>query len=183
MPDENSEKTRGRLELYDVLEIVAAALVICVITFVFAVRIVDVDGSSMYPTLYDRDKLIVSNLFFKPEQGDIVVLKKADFMDQPIVKRVIAVGGQTVDIDFDSGTVYVDGKALDEPYTASPTNDPEDFQGPQTVPAGCIFVMGDNRNKSTDSRFSLVGMVDERLVLGRVYLIIFPFSHFGIPAG
>jgi signal peptidase I len=105
MPDENSEKTRGRLELYDVLETVAAALVICVITFVFAVRIVDVDGSSMYPTLYDRDKLIVSNLFFKPEQGDIVVLKKADFMDQPIVKRVIAVGGQTVNIDFDSGTV------------------------------------------------------------------------------
>lgn len=179
MDGQLSKNQALRLEIYDLLECAAAALVICVLIFVFAVKIVNVDGSSMNPTLADRDKLLVSDLFFTPKQGDIVVVKIAEFDSEPLVKRIIATQGQTVDIDFSAGVVYVDGKALDEPYTASPTNDREDFSGPQTVPPGCVFVMGDNRNRSTDSRYSLIGMVDERLIIGRAYITIFPFQHFG----
>lgn len=100
-------------------------------------------------------------------------------MYEPIVKRVIAVEGQTIDIDFDKGVVYVDGVALDEPYIYEPTYKQLDFSGPVTVPEGCVFVMGDNRNGSTDSRYSVLGCIDTRLIQGRVYLTVFPLKNFG----
>jgi signal peptidase I len=153
--------------------------VFCVLLFVFVVRMVDVVGTSMVPTLQDNDKMIVSNILYTPKQGDIIVFKKTEFKDEALVKRVIATAGQTVDIDFNRGIVYVDGTALDEPYIAELTTNQIDFVGPQTVPEGCVFVMGDNRNKSTDSRDSRIGMVDTRLVIGKVYLTVFPFSNFG----
>ena len=172
-------KATPRMEAYDWIQSILAALIVCVLVFVFGVRMVNVDGSSMFPTLEDGDRVIISNLFYTPKQGDIVVLRKESFMYEPIVKRVIAVEGQMVDIDFDKGVVYVDGEALEEPYIAEPTYAQLDFTGPITVPEGCVFVMGDNRNGSTDSRYSGLGCVDTRLIQGRVYVTVFPLKNFG----
>jgi len=179
----NNEKAfsfNKRLEVYDWIQCVVTALIFCVLLFVLCVRLVDVVGPSMMPTLKDNDKMIVSNLFYEPKQGDIIIFKKTEFKDEALVKRVIATAGQTVDIDFDRGIVTVDGVALDEPYIAELTANRIDFSGPMTVPEGCIFVMGDNRNESTDSRDSRIGMVDTRLVIGKVYFRAFPFSSFGV---
>ena len=128
----------------------------------------------MFPTLLDGDRVVTSRLFYTPQCGDIVVVQTDTFGPKAIVKRVIATGGQTVDIDFEKGIVYVDGVALNEEYTAELTLTQEDFSGPITVPEGCLFLMGDNRNASTDSRSSRVGMVDERCVLGKVWAIALP---------
>ena len=107
------------------------------------------------------------------------MLRKDTFQKEPIIKRVIATEGQTIDIDFNAGIVYVDGKALDEPYVNSPTNNQLDFTGKVTVPENCVFVMGDNRNDSTDSRSSLIGCVDKRYIMGKVLLRILPLNKFG----
>ena len=127
--------------------------------------------------------MLVRNLGNTPEKGDIVVLRKEGFYsDQPIVKRVIATGGDTIDIDPVTGDVIVNGEVLDEPYILEKINTLErmgDLTYPQTVPEGCIYVLGDNRNGSTDSRWSSLGMVDERYVLGHVLSVVFPFSDFG----
>lgn len=163
-----------KLELYDWVQCIVSALVVGILIFIFVARVVSVEGSSMYPTLCDTDKLITSNLFYTPKQGDVIVFQTDSYGKEPLVKRVIAVGGQTVDIDFESGTVYVDGKALDEPYVNEPTYEREDFSGEITVPEGCIFVLGDNRNHSTDSRCKDVGFVDERCIIGKVLFIVFP---------
>ena len=109
-----------RSDIYDWLQCIVMAIVICVLFFSFIVRLVDVVGSSMYPTLENGDKILVSNLFYTPKQGDIVVFRKDEYREEPLVKRIIAVEGQTVDIDFERGIVYVDGEPLDEPYIASP---------------------------------------------------------------
>ena len=101
-------------------------------------------------------------------------------LGEPIVKRIIATEGQTVDIDFEDGVVYVDGKALDEPYVNEPVHDRENFEGKITVPEGCVFVMGDNRNASTDSRDARLGCVDERYIMGRVYFTLFPVKNIGV---
>jgi signal peptidase I len=153
------------------------ALVICVALFIFAVRVIDVSGSSMVPTLHDGDKMIVSNLFYKPKYGDIVVFKTDTYdPDRALVKRVIATEGQEISLDFDRGVVYINGSPIEEDYIAELTTTKLDFIGPQTVPEGCVFVMGDNRNASTDSRKKEIGMVDERMILGRAYYVVFPVS-------
>ena len=174
------EKTKKREgDLFDWLQCIVTALVACVLIFVFIGRTIGVVGSSMVPTLEQGDRLIISKLFYTPQQGDIVVLQKDSFADYPLIKRVIATEGQTVDIDFDAGVVYVDGVALVEPYTAEPTVVREDFDEPVTVPEGCIFVMGDNRNRSTDSRTDSIGCVDTRLIMGKALLRLTPLSKFG----
>lgn len=172
-----------RSDIYDWLQCIVMAIVICVLFFSFIVRLVDVVGSSMFPTLENGDKILVSNLFYTPKQGDIVVFRKDEYREEPLVKRIIAVEGQTVDIDFDLGIVYVDGEPLDEPYISEPATDPENFIGPVEVPEGCIFVMGDNRNASTDSRTTEIGMVDERCIMGKVYFTVFPLKNFGSDYG
>jgi signal peptidase I len=108
------------------------------------------------------------------------VLRKLSFQEDPIIKRVIAVAGQTVDIDFEQGVVYVDDRPLNEPYAADLTHTPIDFDGKITVPENCIFVMGDNRNASIDSRSDIIGCVDVRYVMGRVLLRLLPVSKFGV---
>ena len=175
------EVVSGRAEIYDWIQCIVYALIACVIVFVFFVRLVDVVGSSMHPTLEEGDKMVVTNLFYKPKQGDIIVFQKDDYADYALVKRVIATEMQTVEIDFDKHIVYVDGKALDEPYIAEPTANKIDFTGVQIVPPGCVFVMGDNRNDSTDSRDERIGMVDTRNIIGKVMFISFPFDHIGSP--
>ncbi len=165
---------------YEWIQSLLIALSICVVVFLFFIRVIDVKGTSMVPTLQNADKMIVSGLFYKPKAGDIVVFKKDEYNpEKALVKRVIATEGQSINIDFDNGIVYIDGEAIEEDYIADLTRNKLDFIGPQTVPEGCVFVMGDNRNMSTDSRKKEIGMVDSRLILGKVYMIIFPVTSFG----
>ena len=179
MDSKNPSGANGRTEVYDWIQCIIFALVFCVLLFVFAVRMVNVVGHSMVPTLEQNDKVVISNLFYHPKQGDIVVLRKQTLMEEPIVKRIIATEGQTVDIDFDDGVVYVDGKALDEPYVNEPVHDRENFEGKITVPEGCVFVMGDNRNNSLDSRDDELGPVDNRYILGKAIYTLLPTEHAG----
>jgi signal peptidase I len=140
-----------------------------------------VSGPSMMQTLLDGDRLILlSNVLYKnPKYGDIVVASKESFKDgEPIIKRVIATEGQKVDIDFENGIVYVDDVPLDEPYTNTPTNLIEGTKFPLIVDKGCVFVLGDNRNFSRDSRDASIMFVDERCVLGKVILRVAPFTVF-----
>lgn len=170
------EKTRR--EIYDWIHCLSIALIICVVIFAFFVRLIDVRGTSMNPTLNNGDKMLVSGLFYSPKAGDVVVFKKDEYdPERALVKRVIATEGQVINIDFDNGIVYVDGEAIQEDYIMEPTTNKIDFIGPQTVPEGCVFVMGDNRNASTDSRKTEIGMVDSRLILGKAYFVVYPLSQ------
>ena len=154
-------------------------LIVCVFMLVYVLffRAVVVVGSSMYDTLVSGDYLLVlNNLVYRdPQPGDIVVASKDSFRGgECIIKRVIATEGQVVDIDFTTGSVYVDGVKLDEPYIYSPTTRPEGMEFPLTVDEGCIFVMGDNRRESMDSRDPEIGLIDRREVLGKAIFLIFP---------
>ena len=177
--DRHNDKDALRLEhgimlyLHDFTHLLA----IIMIVFLFLFRVVIVSGSSMYSTLWNGDLLLVTGsvLYSDPEPGDIVVASKDSFnFGEPIIKRVIATEGQTVDIDFEAGIVYVDGVALDEPYTYTPTNVQEGIEFPITIAEGCIFAMGDNRNGSRDSRDPSIGMIDTREVLGKALFLLFP---------
>ena len=148
-----------------------------VLVFTLVLRIIRVDGPSMRETLQDGDVLLAvsRHLAGELQAGDIVIVQKEYFEDgQPIIKRVIATEGQTVDIDFDAGVVYVDGEALEEPYTREPTWLDEGLEFPITVPEGCIFILGDNRNDSMDSRYPDLGPVDVRDVVGKAVLLVLP---------
>ena len=186
-PEEQPEKTPKNwlYELYELLHDLIYIPAFVTLLFVFVVRLVGVDGTSMLPTLYNVDLLLLeSNFFYEPEDiesGDIVVLNVPYYWQRSkslIVKRVIATEGQTVDIDYDKGEVYVDGVLQDDSFTNTPTNhcweEAYRLELPATVPEGHIFVLGDNRNNSVDSRFAPVGMVDERCVLGKVWAIAVP---------
>ena len=172
----NRKMKERRGEIFDWVQSLVSALLFCVIVFTFIVRVVNVSGTSMLDTLHNNDKILVSGLFYSPSQGDVVVLRKESFSDEPIVKRIIAVEGQTVSIDFEEGVVCVDGEALDEPYVFTPTNRRIDFEDDTVVPDGCLFVMGDNRNGSIDSRDLRIGCVDKRLVMGRALFLLIPGS-------
>ena len=175
--NEVPKEIAARREIYDWIDCLLSALIISMILFVFFIRIIDVNGSSMYPTLEDRDKMLVSDLFYTPKAGDVVVFKTDSYdPNKALVKRIIATEGQEINIDFDKGIVYVDGEALDEPYINELTNRKLDFMGPKTVPEGCVFVMGDNRNASTDSRDSRIAMLDSRLIIGRAYCVLYPMN-------
>lgn len=171
----------NRSNVYDWIQCLMSALIVCVVLFIFVVRVIDVKGTSMYPTLNNQDKMLVSDIFYKPKAGDVVVFKKDQYdPSKALVKRVIATEGQEINIDFDRGIVYVDGEAIEEDYINELTTTKLDFIGPQTVPEGCVFVMGDNRNMSTDSRKTEIGMVDTRLIIGKVYFVVFPLDSFGL---
>lgn len=169
-----SNENQTRMELYDWLQCVVSAILCGILIFVFVGRVIGVEGSSMLDTLQDTDKVIMSNLFYTPKYGDIVVLKTEYFGDTPLVKRVIATEGQTIDIDFNTGEVSIDGRVIVETYIRDLTTEQLDFDGPITVPKGDVFVMGDNRNASTDSRSNLVGIVDTRQILGKVLFVLIP---------
>lgn len=155
--------------VYDTASIMTTAVIAIMIIFTFCVRIAGVIGPSMIPTLHDGDKLAVSASIRNPKIGDVIIITQPNgFNDEPIVKRIIALEGQVVNIDFDKGLVFVDGKLVHEPFIQGSTTDKEDFDPPQKVPAGCVFVMGDNRNHSTDSRSNMIGFIDEDYILGKV---------------
>ena len=155
-------------------------LITIMLIFLLLFRVVEVSGDSMYSTLWDGDMLLaLSNVLYQePEQGDIVVISKKSFEDgRPIVKRVIATEGQTVDIDFVQGIVYVDGQAIEEDYIHNPTTTDRGTVFPLTVAPGCIFVMGDNRGVSLDSRSPEIGQIDTRQVLGKAIFLMLPGTH------
>ncbi len=178
----DTEKVGGIVGLsFDIISVMATAIVAVALAFIFAFRAVGVVGGSMKPTLYQNDRLILTAACFEPEYGDIVVTcqpANSSVIEDVLVKRIIATEGQTVDIDFTAGVVYVDGVALDEPYINEPTYDREDFTGAVTVPEGHVFVMGDNRNASTDSRSKLVGFIREEYILGKALYRVNPFTKF-----
>lgn len=152
--------------------VIAVGLALIIRHFIF--NVVKVDGASMENTLKHNDRLIVWKLGYSPEKEDIIVLHQANH--KPYIKRIIATEGQTVDIDFFTHEVYVDGKKLDEPYIKEPTALRGDVKYPVTVPEDCVFVMGDNRNNSSDSRFSDVGMVHKSDILGKAIFRFWPLS-------
>ena len=164
--------------LHDLAYLISAVLLVFLLLF----RVVVVSGPSMRDTLIDGDYLLLlSNTFYSdPQAGDIIVASKDSFEDgEPIVKRVIATEGQTVDIDFEVGIVYVDGVPLEEEYTLTPTNLSEGTQFPLVVDEGCVFVMGDNRNESLDSRSMQIGLIDRREVLGKAVFLFLPGTNKG----
>lgn len=183
-PQEEKTVEKSSDDLFYWLNALTTALVVLVLVFTFFGRLTRVDGHSMDNTLQHNQLLLVWSLGYTPQQGDIVVVNKTTVQHlggSAIVKRVIAVGGQTVDIDYATSSVYVDGELLDEPYIKEPMFDRLGAQGGThiEVPEGSIFVMGDNRNDSDDSRDNLIGPIDEDYVLGKAFFSIFPFSKFG----
>lgn len=176
MQEQEKQTAKGR-DLYEWVQSLVGSVLVVVAIFTFVIRMMGVDGHSMLNTLQHGDRLLVVNsmLYHDYKYGDIVILRKNGvFDDDPIVKRVIAVEGQTVDIDFAEGIVYVDGEALEEDYIREPTYTAEGTEFPLTVPEGSIFVMGDNRNGSSDSRDYRMGTVDTRYVIGKAAFLIFP---------
>lgn len=172
-------------QLFDFIEMLALVTIGIVLCFSLVFRLNIVDGPSMENTLHSGEYLLVSDLFYSPKQGDIVVIHDmtAGYYAEPIVKRVIAVGGQTVDIDFSTWTLTVDGEVIDESSYRCLTSErrlTSDYEFPITVDDGKIFVLGDNRNHSADSRTSEIGMIDERCVVGKVYVRLFPIDNFTI---
>lgn len=157
---------------YEAVSVVVTAVVIILIIFTFLCRLSGVVGSSMNPTLENGDWTIMGQMGsrYEPKYGDIVVVSQPNALNEVLIKRVIATGGQTIDIDFETGAVKVDGKVLDEPYIAEPTyyHFDDGIYFPYRVPEGYVFVMGDNRNNSTDSRSAMVGPIKNEYLLGKV---------------
>lgn len=184
--EENKEELSSsdalKVDLYFWLQALVMALVALILIFTLVGRVIGVDGPSMLPTLHNGDMLILQSIGYEPRQGDVVVLTKPfDEITSPIIKRIVAVGGQTVDIDYGAGTVSVDGQVLSEPYISEVMHTPTyEHLSSVTVPEGSIFVMGDNRNNSRDSRDVSLGVVDCRYVLGRARVVLFPFRDFGV---
>lgn len=186
---EEPKKTLTK-EVIEWLEIFVAAVIAVIVIFTLFFRIATIDGASMNNTLLHGQRVIISNFNYTPKQGDIIVISRniensveaKSSADTPIIKRVIATGGQTVRIDFKTGTVYVDDIPLKETYISSPTTNPYDVEFPKYVPEGYVFVLGDNRRVSLDSRSSQIGedgLIDERYILGKAYFRILPISDAG----
>lgn len=179
--NESNDKKKNETKLpfsYDAVGVICSAVTVIMILFTFVFRFVGVNGPSMQPTLYDGDWLIVTAIKPHFEYGDIIISTQPNILNEPIVKRVIATGGQKVDIDFSTGSVYVDGKLLEEKYIMGNTTGSEGFSGSAVVPEGKLFVMGDNRQNSTDSRSEIIGFIDERYIVGKAKMRVFPTQNF-----
>ena len=192
LPEEETVLPQNKTtrEIFEWVDVLVAAIIAVVLIFTFVFRIATIEGDSMLNTLHGGEKVIISNTFYTPKQGDIVVVSRniensvsgVIQSEGPIIKRVIAVGGQTVDIDFKTGNVYVDGRLLKEDYISSPTTTKREVDFPVFVPEGYIFVLGDNRAESLDSRSSRIGengLIDERYVLGKAIFRVLPFNKVG----
>ena len=165
--------------IFDWLGSLFMALVIVLLIMTFGFRIIDVDGKSMEPTLINSDKVVITNLFYTPHNGDIVIISHAQEYAKPLVKRVIATAGQELRLDYAENAVYVDGEKLDEPYIQGVTVQgdipEEELNG--VVPEGKVFVMGDNRSISLDSRYRQIGFIDVDLIIGKAQLDVIPHTY------
>jgi signal peptidase I len=174
--DEQNRRNRFYSDIYEWVGTLSFVLVVFVLLFSFVFREVGVDGISMMNTLNNGDRLIMLSIGYKPQHDDIVVIYVKN-LQKPIVKRVIATAGQTVNIDYAAHRVYVNGVLQDEPFIKNPTafmGNPPILEMPVTVPAGCVFVMGDNRNESIDSRSGEIGMINTKYILGKAIIRYFP---------
>ena len=190
--NENSEnltasnnKPSALYSLFDWVAMIALYFAIAMLVLVVFFTHSPVNGSSMNPTLSDGDVVIISKFAYTPKNGDIIVCQSESYgLEKPLVKRIIATEGQTVSIDYENWKVTVDGEVLDEQYINYDENSPmrssDYLENTFTVPEGMLFVMGDNRNGSSDSRSSLIGFIDERLVIGKVAFRLLPISEFEI---
>lgn len=188
--DNNTNKNKFLTSIVDYVEMFAVAVCIVIVVFTVAFRTCTVDGDSMNKTLLNGETVVVSDLFYTPERGDIVVFHQTDDSsisdrNKALVKRVIGVGGDTVKIDYKTWTITITDKngnvhQLNENYVYL-SKRTGNFQGvaEYEVPEGSLFVLGDNRNESLDSRYSSIGFVDARRVLGKVILRVAPLSEFG----
>lgn len=176
-------KNRKFGSFYEIVATFVTAIIMLLVIFAFIVRPVSVSGRSMVPTLSDGDWLLISQSSGEPERGDIIVVNDTAQLHEPIIKRVIAVGGDTVDIDYETSTVYVNGSAISEPYILEEMEQPLNrslLKLPLTVPEGYVFAMGDNRNISLDSRYTEVGLIDVREIQGRAVGRVFPLGDWDI---
>ncbi|MGN0518639.1 MAG: signal peptidase I [Acutalibacteraceae bacterium] len=183
-PDERKDKKKNSSasftkSCYEWMQAIASAIIIVVIILTFVFRMVEVSGSSMENTLLNEDKVIVTNLFYTPKPGDIVVISHGAEYDKPIIKRVIAVGGQTLDIDFETGVITVDGEVIDEPYIDEELSylTRGTAEIPSVIKEGEVFVLGDNRPISQDSRYSVIGTIPVENIIGKAQFIIYPFDR------
>ena len=192
--DTQNKPKKWHLSVFEYVELFVFTLAAVILMLTFVVRVCAVGGNSMNNTLHDAEKVLVSNLFYTPKQGDIIVFHETDDREngfnKPIVKRVIATEGQFVRIDYANAKIYVSD---DNQFTEDEVLDESTYldasmrsSWKQTlylreyfeVPEGHLFVMGDNRNESTDSRNILIGMVDSRLIIGKVLYVIYPLNEF-----
>ncbi len=181
-PEQSEKKESAASPLESILYCWAQALIVAVasviLLFTFGVRLIGVSGPSMQDTLYTGDQLLILNAMFCDfKAGDVVVINDYNAqgaLNETLVKRIVAVGGQTVDIDFARGVVYVDGEALEESYIKEPTYTDEGLTFPLTLAEDEVFVMGDNRNHSNDSRDSRLGPIKEGYLQGKALLLLMP---------
>lgn len=173
---EKKDPARDLFEWYDALVFALAAIVLIFLLFV---RVITVSGHSMEPTLYGGEHVLVQSMLYEPRRGDVVVVDGYSAYGAPLVKRIIGLAGDVIDIDFSTGTVTRNGEVLEEAYISAPTTLQLDVEFPVTVPAGRVFVLGDNRPGSKDSRSSEIGFPDERDLLGKVLWRITPLNKFG----
>lgn len=179
------------IKFFDFIKVIIYSLVFSILLLIFMFRMVIVNGSSMEETLQNGDRVIVTNyyqMWSKPQLGDIVAIspevvekveEDGEHFDMPIIKRIIAKEGQTVGIDEATGDVYVDGTIIDEPYIKGTTSHGVEWDIPDKIPEGKVFVMGDNRAVSRDSRSSYIGLIDENQIIGKAEVVLFPFADFG----
>lgn len=170
-------KNKFTAACFEWLKPVICAVCFAVLFIIFLCRMVNVDGPSMMDTLQNDDKVIVTNLLYRPAPGDIIAISHGENVDKPLIKRVIAVEGQTIEINQQTGDVIVDGILLDEPYIKDRTLGGVNWDFPSVVPQGKVFVMGDNRLISKDSRDSDVGLISRTDVIGKAQVVVFPFEH------
>ena len=167
-------------EIYETAESVIIAFLVIAVLILFFFRVVSVEGDSMLPNLHNGDRIITTNFFYNPEKGDIVVVDKNTNYGKPLIKRVIADEGDKIFIDYSTGDVFVNDEKLSENYISERINIQDRENIEMIVPDGYLFVMGDNRNNSMDSRDSAIGIINEKNILGKALLQIYPLNKLGV---
>ena len=167
--------------VYSFLSTVIGCTLCIFAVFLIGIRIAEVDGNSMYPGLVSGDKIIISGIFYTPDYGDIVAIGRADSDNNSFIKRIVGLPGDEIDINFDTHIVTVNGDVVPETYKVhAALSEKGDLTYPVTVPENCVFVLGDNRDDSLDSRFSEIGFIKLDEIAGKAIYRIYPFGNFNI---